>query len=86
MPETLTCPSCDVTMTQEEFDRHDCERDFHMRAFLAQGLEATKGIGSGSLPRIEYSANADGSVSEKTTWVTPQKESNNDLFQSTNDA
>ena len=61
-------------MTQEEFDHHDCERDIHMRAFLSQGLEATKGIGSDSLPHIAYSANEDGSVSEKVVWIEPKKE------------
>ena len=45
-----------------------------MRAFLSQGLEATKGIGSDSLPHIAYSANEDGSVSEKVVWIEPKKE------------
>ena len=58
-------------MTKEE---DEAAREAHMRAFLQQGIEATKGIGSNLLPHIEYSANEDGSVSEKITWIDPKLE------------
>ena len=58
-------------MSKEE---DEAMREAHWRNFLKQGLEATKGITEGSLPRIEYTANKDGSVSEKTTWVKPKEE------------
>ena len=45
-----------------------------MRAFLKQGLDATRGISEGLMPYIKYSANEDGSVSEKVGWVEPKKE------------
>ena len=62
-------------MTEEE-DKAASEA--HMRAFLKQGLEATRGITEGLKPRIEYTANEDGSVSEKVVWIEPTKEHSND--------
>lgn len=50
------------------------EEDTHMRNFLKQGIEATKGIGTGLLPRIKYTANDDGTVSEELTWIDPKKD------------
>ena len=50
--------------TNENKDTEKSE-DAAMRAFLKQGLAATRGISEGLMPRIKYSVNEDGSVSEE---------------------
>ena len=62
-------------MTKEE---DEAVREAHWRNFLQQGLEATRGITEGLKPRIEYTANEDGSVSEKVVWIEPKKENEDD--------
>ena len=58
--------------TNENKDTEKSE-DAAMRAFLKQGLAATRGISEGLLPRIKYSVNEDGSVSEEVVWVEPKR-------------
>ncbi len=58
--------------TNENKDTEKSE-DAAMRAFLKQGLAATRGISEGLMPRIKYSVNEDGSVSEEVVWVEPKR-------------
>ena len=58
--------------TNENKDTEKSE-DAAIRAFLKQGLAATRGISEGLMPRIKYSVNEDGSVSEEVVWVEPKR-------------
>ena len=60
-------------MNTNEIKETEKSEDAAMRAFLKQGLAATRGISEGLMPRIKYSVNEDGSVSEEVVWVEPKR-------------